>query len=131
MFVIIMLIVLGITIYSMMLVYYHFFYLEKDDQKITYDEFIKLASMAPKKWKIMDGWDYCYLRYGDTHIYMKTYFDQLRLTRLKKKDDKLALESTMDKKRAELIKSWQSDINNYRNEYMDAVKTYINDGKIL
>jgi hypothetical protein len=111
--------------------YYHLLYLEKDDQKITYDEFIKLASIAPKKWKIMDDCDYHYLRYDDTHIYMKTYFDQLRLTRLKKKDDKLALESIMDKKRAELIKSWQSDIDNYRSEYTDAVKTYINEGKIL
>ena len=130
MFVIIMLIVLGITIYSIMLVDYHFFYLQKNDQKITYDEFIKLASVAPEKWKIMDDCDY-YLRYGDTCIYMKTFLDELKLIHMAKKREKLKFESSMDKKRAELIKSWQSDIDNYRSEYMDAVKTYINEGKIL
>lgn len=101
-----------------------------DSQKISYDEFIKLAAVAPEKWCISD-WVYSCVYYDGTKIFMKTYFDQLRLTRLKKKSDKLALESSIDKKRAELIKSWQSDIDNYRSEYMDTVKTYLDGDKIL
>lgn len=99
-------------------------------QTISYDEFIKLMVVAPEKWEIYN-WAYCRVYYNNTVIYMKTYFDELRLAHAKKKSDKLILQSAMDKKRAELIKSWQSDINNYRSEYMDAVKTYINEGKIL
>lgn len=101
-----------------------------DEQTITFDEFIKLKAVAPEKWIISDCVYYC-VYYGGTRIFMKTYFDQLRLARAKKKYDDLELQSVMDKKRAELIKSWQSDIDNYRSEYVDSVKTYINEGKIL
>lgn len=109
---------------------YYYYDASKGYQKITYDEFIKLMAVAPEKWEISD-WTYSCVYYNYTIIYMKTYFDELRLAHAKKKGDKLILQSAMDKKRAELIKSWQSDINNYRSEYMDAVKTYINEGKIL
>jgi len=101
-----------------------------DEQTITFDEFIKLEAVAPEKWIISD-WVYYCVYYGSTRIFMKTYFDELRLAHAAKKLDKLELQSAMDKKRAELIKSWQSDIDNYRSEYMDAIKTYFNEGKIL
>ncbi len=127
-------IIISIILVCLVLVYLGFAFayhdITGDSQKISYDEFIKLAAVAPEKWCISD-WVYSCVYYDGTKIFMKTYFDQLRLARLKKKDDKLAFQSAMDKKRAELIKSWQSDINNYRSEYMDAVKTYINEGKIL
>lgn len=98
-------------------------------QTISYDEFIKLMAVAPEKWEISDWASRVY--YNNTIIYMKTYFDELRLAHAKKKSDKLILQSAMDKKRAELIKSWQSDIDNYRSEYMDVVKTYLDGDKIL
>ena len=101
-----------------------------DQQTITFDEFIKLEAVAPEKWIISDCVYYC-VYYGGTRIFMKTYFDELRFAHAAKKLDKLKLQSDMDKKRAELIKSWQSDIDNYRSEYVDSVKTYINEGKIL
>lgn len=126
-------IIIAVAILFIVILIYIFnaycYYNDKEGyQTISYDEFIKLMAVAPEKWEISNWTGRVY--YNNTIIYMKTYFDELRLAHAKKKSDKLILRSAMNKKRAELIKSWQSDIDNYRNEYMDSVKTYLNEGKI-
>ena len=118
---------LGLFIYMPFAVCY---YVETNHhQRIKYEEFIKIAAVAPKKWEIACDGDYYYLMYSDKDnvniIYMKTYFDELKLTYSYKKHNKLIHESFINKERAKLIKLWQADINNYHNEYINNIKDKI------
>ena len=108
-------------------------------QTITFREFCRISAVAPKKWKIRDG-AYCHLLYHHNRdnsddeyieIYMKTYFDYIRLSHMCSKRNKQKLEYKLDKERANLIKSWQLDINNYYDEYTNQIKVYHKKGKIL
>lgn len=108
-------------------------------QTITFREFCRISAVAPEKWKIRDG-AYCHLLYHHSRdnsddefieIYMKTYFDYIRLSHMCSKRNKQKLEYKLEKERANLIKSWQLDINNYYDEYTNQIKVYHKKGKIL
>lgn len=106
-------------------------------QTITFQQYLKISAVAPKKWEICDG-AYCYLLYhsdGQPHIYtsvyMKTYFDCLRLSRIYHMHNKWKMEQVMDKERAKLIKSWQQDINDYHDDYLKEIGVYLKKGKML
>lgn len=106
-------------------------------QKISYIQYLKISSVAPEKWEISDSW-YYYLYYcpreGDYNcieIFMKSYFDMLRLRSLYKKKQKKKFNTVYIKKRAELIKQWQKDIDNYHNDYLEQIGVYLGQGKKL
>ena len=124
------LIIIGV---SVILIYTPFamcYYIETNHhQRIKYGEFIKIAAVAPMKWEIACDGDYYYLIYFNKNdeniIYMKTYLDELKLTHSYKKHKKLIHEASINKERAKLIKSWQTDINNYHDEYINNIKDKI------
>lgn len=62
---------------------------------------------------------------------MKSYFDMLRLKSLYKKRQKQKFNTVYIKKRAELIKQWQKDIDNYHNDYLEQIGVYLGQGKKL
>ena len=108
-------------------------------QTITFREFCRISAVAPEKWKIRDGAYYRLLYHHNRdnsddeyiEIYMKTYFDYIRLSHMCSKRNKQKLEYKLDKERANLIKSWQLDINNYYDVYTNQIKVYHKKGKIL
>lgn len=104
-------------------------------QKISFRQYLRISCVAPEKWKIVDVCD-CYLHYKTgkytynyTNIYMKTYFDALRLKRLYKKQQKREADAEYSSKRAELIKLWQKDINNFHDDYLEQIGVYLKKGK--
>ena len=110
---------------------------KRGEQTITFRQYRKISAVAPKKWEIYSG-VYCYLLYhsdGDPHIYtkvyMKTYFDCLRLSRIYHMHNKRRIEQVMDEERAKLIKSWQQDINDYHDDYLKEIGVYLKKGKML
>lgn len=87
-------IIISCILMSFLLVYFimaTIYHLDSDvryGQKISFRQYLRISCVAPEKWKIADGCD-CYLHYKTgkytynyTNIYMKTYFDALRLKRL-------------------------------------------------
>lgn len=104
-----------------------FHYDKKGEQTITYNQFVKLYSIAPNKYYIGDG----YVKYNYINIYMKTYFDAIRLKIMCRNRDKKRLEARLDKERAELLKLWQEDVNAYHDGYLNDIKVYLKEGKIL
>lgn len=108
----------------------------KDEQRITYREFVRISAVCPEKWHLENEYVVYTemtntLRDDSTRIYMKSYFDALRLNRLYKAEKKKSKNSILDRERAKLLKAWQQDINNYRDQYMDATKVYFGEGKVL
>ena len=123
---------------SLMYIIFALFYRSDaaDHQRISYKEFIRISAVCPEKWHIEDG----YVTYREdpnswwhdsTRIYMKSYFDALRLNRLYKAEKKKSKNSILDRERAKLLKAWQQDINNYRDQYVEATKVYFGKGKVL
>ena len=105
-------------------------------QRMTYKEFIRISAVCPEKWHIEDGYvtyreDPNYWWHDSTRIFMKSYFDALRLNRLYKAEKKKSKNSILDRERAKLLKAWQQDINNYRDQYVEATKVYFGKGKVL
>ena len=106
-------------------------------QKLSLKEYFRISACCPEKWMIFDG-IYHYLHYypdgktGDpTEIWMKTYFDELKLSLLYRSKNKRRLENMYARERAELLKQWQRDINDYQDKYMEQVKVYYKKGKVL
>lgn len=109
----------------------------KNEQKITYHQFLRISSVAPEKWELTDG-VYYHLHYktGEsvcsyTDIFMKTCFDMLRLKRLYKKQKKKNYYSKYLDERAKLIRLWQKDINDYHDDYLEQIGVYLKKGKKL
>ena len=114
---------------------YHLYSDVRYGQKISFRQYLRISCVAPEKWKIVDVCD-CYLHYKTgkytynyTNIYMKTYFDALRLKRLYKKQQKREADAEYSSKRAELIKLWQKDINNFHDDYLEQIGVYLKKGK--
>lgn len=100
---------------------------KKGEQTITYNQFVKLYSIAPDKYYIEDG----YVRYNCINIYMKTYFDAIRLKIMRRNRDKKRLDTRLNEERAKLLKLWQEDVNAYHDGYLNDIKVYLKEGKIL
>ena len=103
----------------------------RDRQTITYDEFIKISAIAPDKWYITTWQDYYCACYDCTDIFMKNYCDMKKLGFLLQKQRRQRNEAELNKRKAELIKKWQKDINDCHDEYVDYVKIYFGNGKKL
>lgn len=88
-------------------------------QTITYDEFIKLYTINPNAWSI-DWIDS--VHYNGTCIYMKSYFDNIRLVIFKRRIEKQLHNKSYNRKRAELIELWQKDIDDYKKKYTEELK---------
>lgn len=107
----------------------------KNEQKITYRQYLQISCVAPEKWNISGDTD-CYLIYyckemGYQNIYMKTYFDMLRLRKLYRRQRKYKTNIKLTNKRAKLIKEWQKDINNFHDDYLEKIGVYLKEGKKL
>ena len=90
----------------------------KDEQTISYNEFISLYAIATNKWIITNNFYPC-AYYDGSYIYMKRYCDMIMLGLLSQKKRRQKMEAELDKRKAELIKKWQKDINDYHDEYVD------------
>ena len=129
-------IIIFAIVYLMFATMYHID--NKNKQKITYHQFLRISSVAPEKWELTYGNYYHHLHYKTgksmydyTDIFMKTYFDMLRLKRLYKKQKKKNYYSEYLDERAKLIKMWQKDINNYHDDYLEQIGVYLKEGKKL
>jgi hypothetical protein len=122
-------------LYLMFVAVYHID--NKNEQKITYHQFLRISSVAPEKWELTDDvYNHLHYKTGEnvhdyTDIFMKTYFDMLRLKRLYKKQKKKKYYSEYLDERAKLIKMWQKDINNYHDDYLEQIGVYLKEGKKL
>jgi hypothetical protein len=106
------------------------YYCEKrNEQKITYKQYVRISSIAPEKWAIIcDGY---YLTYNNHVIYMASYFDMLRLKRDYRKEQNEINDIKYVENRAKLIKEWQKDINNFHDDYLEQIGVYLKEGKKL
>ena len=102
----------------------------KDEQTISYNEFISLYAITTNKWIITYNYYPC-AYYDGSYIYMKRFCDMIMLYLLSQKQRRQKMEAELDKRKAELIKKWQKDINDYHDEYVDYVKIYFGNGKKL
>ena len=107
----------------------------KGCQTLTYKQFLSISCVAPEKWEINDC-IYCQIDYktdegNSVTIYMKSYFDNLRLARNYNRHKNLIHNSHLANERAKLIKSWQKDINNYHDDYLEQIGVYLKEGKTL
>lgn len=119
--------------HSVNAIIYH--YEIRDDQKLTYHQYLQISCIAPEKWGI-SGDANCHLIYYSKelayqNIYMKTYFDMLRLRKLYRRQRKYKTNIKLTNERAELIKEWQKDINNYHDDYLEKIGVYLKEGKKL
>lgn len=124
-----------LLVYLIEVALYHLDSDVRHGQKISFRQYLRISSVAPKKWYILDGC-YCYLIYykdGDisdrTEVYMRTYFDQLRLLLLCRKNKKRDMNEMWTRERTKLIKAWQKDINNYHDDYLEKIGVYLKKGK--
>lgn len=107
----------------------------RNEQTMTLRQAFHISSVSPEKWEVYDGIG-CYLIYksdnGEEYIiYMKSYFDRLRLGAFYRHQKRKKIDSIQAKERAKLIKEWQKDINHYQDKYMEHVKTYYKKGMSL
>lgn len=100
-------------------------------QRISFRQYLRISSVAPKKWYIRDGYYYHLVYNKDTEVYMRTYFDQLRLCFFYKKKEKKDSDEIWIQERTKLIKSWQEDINNYHDDYLEEIGVYLKKGRKL
>lgn len=116
---------LPVVIFVYALLAFIYKYENTEEQKITYRELVRLIPISPHKWELKNGL-YAYAVYTDnnrsTNLYMKSYFDCLRLQCLYNKSKKKSLDIILFKQRAELVKCWQKDINDYQERYMNELK---------
>lgn len=93
----------------------------KDEIKISYNRFIKLYTMNPYKWDTR--FDDCvfyepHCKYFDYEkLYFKSYFDVLRYRNFKHKKESIITKNRVDVRTIRLIKYWQDDINQYKQNY--------------
>lgn len=138
-FIIITGILMGLLfVYLILATIYHLDSDVRYGQKISFRQYLRISCVAPEKWKIVDVLCNCCLHYKTgkyaydyTNIYMKTYFDALRLKRLYKKQQKREADAEYSSKRAKLIKLWQKDINNYHDDYLKQIGVYLKEGRQL
>lgn len=107
----------------------------RNEQTMTLRQAFHISSVSPEKWDVYDSVYYCLIYKSDdgkeSPIYMKSYFDQLRLGAFYRRKKREKLDSIQAKERAKLIKEWQKDINHYQDKYMEHVKTYYKKGMSL
>lgn len=85
--------------------------MERDAQKISYKTFLSLYNISPNSWVVDLVCDE--LKYDGEPIYMRTYYDYVRFILFTHKQRKKYEDIKWAKKRAELIESWNNDINNF------------------
>lgn len=92
-------------------------------QRVRYRELRSLMDVAPEKWR-MDSFssDYIVYKPTDEKIYMKSYFDTLRLIRMIKKIRKHQERREYTAQRAVLLKHFQSDIDSYKQKLNETLK---------
>lgn len=102
----------------------------KEKQTISLREYLHIYAMAPEKWRFRDG-AYIHLEYfedcsspisGWTDIYMESYIDHLKLLKIANTNKKYKLNHKLAKERANLLKMWQKDINDYHDKYIKELK---------
>ena len=124
-----------LLVYFIMATIYHLDSDVRYGQKISFRQYLRISSVAPEKWYIRDGC-YCYLVYNKdadisnrTEVYMRTYFDHLRLCLLYEKEKKKDIDEIWTQERMKLIKSWQEDINKYHDNYLEQIGVYLKKGR--
>lgn len=86
----------------------------KNEQTISFDDFLKLYSVAPKKWNTSYDW---LVIYEGTSIYMKSYFDEKRYKRWRNNQEQIEIDQSLANQQMRLLKKWQEDINQYQEKY--------------
>lgn len=86
----------------------------KGEQTISFDDFLKLYSVAQEKWD--DSYD-CMVVYEGTNIYMKSLLDVRKYKRWRKNKQQIAMDQFVANQRVKLLKHWQEDINKYQEKY--------------
>ena len=86
----------------------------KNEQTISFDDFLKLYSVAPKKWNTSYDW---LVKYEGTSIYMKSYFDEKRYKRWRNNQEQIKIDQSLANQQIRLLKKWQEDINQYQEKY--------------
>lgn len=86
----------------------------KNEQTISFDDFLKLYSVAPKKWKTSNEG---FVRYEDAYIYMKSYFDEKRYKCWRNNQEQIKIDQFLANQQMRLLKKWQEDINQYQEKY--------------
>lgn len=118
-----------LLVYFIMATIYHLDSDVRYGQKMSFRQYLRISCVAPEKWYIRDGC-YCYLVYNKyAEVYMKTYFDQIRLCLLYEKKKKKDIDEIWAQERMKLIKSWQEDINNYHDDYLEQIGVYLKKGR--
>ena len=91
----------------------------KNEQTISFDDFLKLYSVAPKKWNTSYDW---LVKYEGTSIYMKSYFDEKRYKRWRNNQEQIKIDQSLANQQMRLLKKWQEDINQYQEKYTAELK---------
>ena len=91
----------------------------KNEQTISFDDFLKLYSVAPKKWNTSYDW---LVIYEGTSIYMKSYFDEKRYKRWRNNQEQIKIDQSLANQQMRLLKKWQEDINQYQEKYTAELK---------
>lgn len=86
----------------------------KNEQTISFDDFLKLYSVAPKKWNTSYDW---FVKYEGTSIYMKSYFDDKRYKRWRNNQEQIKIDQSLANQQMRLLKKWREDINQYQEKY--------------
>jgi len=98
---------------------------DKSEQSISFEQFYNLYNICPDKWQLKTN----YVMYCCTVICFESYIDYIKYLWFRTDIiHKLELEE-YSKARIPLIKSWQSDIDEYRKKYqadLDELKKKIN-----
>lgn len=90
--------------------------------KISFKQFRRLYKTAPSKWHF--SYDYVYYETDKQVeiIYFTTYFDCLRYQWSQNQKEKNRIKEKADNSKLKLLKEWQKDIDDYRQEYIDLLK---------
>ena len=97
------------------------YYPNRDDVKITFDQFKTLQSMSPDKWRFADTYDNVVF-YNDDWIVMKHFIDVIRLKIYRHKKIKNKKIINRNKVMVKLINEWQKDIDKYNKENINWVE---------
>lgn len=90
--------------------------------KISFEQFQRLYKTAPSKWDFAYDRVYYETDKQVTIIYFTTYFDCLRYQWLQNQKEKNKIKEEADKNKLALLKEWQNDIDDYRQEYINLLK---------
>lgn len=122
---IIILSILSIIFGTLLTVYLVFAMTYRSDAKhypkISFKQFQRLCKTAPSKWDF--AYDHVYYKYKQVEvIYFTTYFDCLRYQWSQNQKEKNQIKEQADNNKLKLLKEWQKDIDDYRQEYIDLLK---------